>query len=189
MKGNLGWRCCGVCCSPGLRKAETIWQRLSLLSPLLVGVLFVVWRTIGYSIIGIEDSYGYTDNVQLTPFSMLYRLILGYQVMVWAWFEPLIHRFALAAWQVMFILAGLIGLSMIIANIVSKTMLPTTQKLDLKELSYTDQLQTFMGLLLLGPVLIAAGYATFIPVFQPTFVQAGSRVNLFAPPRSGFDHC
>jgi len=154
-------------------------SNLNLLLPLVLGIIFILWRTVGYDIIGIKDSYEYIDRVQLTPAIIISRFIQGCQVMVWAWIEPLTHGFGLRSGLAVIIILGVIILCGLLAYWVNQTY-RSQQNRYLTQQQHLDQLRHFMLSFLLGSLFIAAGYVPLIAVFNPTFFQAGSRVNLFA---------
>lgn len=154
-------------------------SNLNLLLPLVLGTIFILWRTVGYDIIGIKDSYEYIDRVQLTPAVIISRLIQGYQVMVWAWIEPLTHAFGLSGGLALIFISGVIILCGLLAYWVNQRY-RNQQNRYLTQPQHLDQLRYFMLSFLLGALFIVAGYIPLIAVFNPTFFQAGSRVNLFA---------
>jgi hypothetical protein len=167
-----------------LIKRTNGWRRWStLLWPLVIGALFLLWRTAGYAALGIKDNYGYTDRLVITPGVIIGRLIMGARIMVLAWVEPLSHAFGLEGWQAAGILLLLATLCVFLVYTVSKIY----QKLAgryLTQQQYLDQLRHFMLLMLVGIILIAAGYIPYIMFFEPTYFpySLSSRGNLFAVP-------
>jgi len=159
------------------------WRtRLSLLLPLVIGALFVLWRTVGYSMLEIKDNYQYSNRVQLTPIVIITRFVIGFRAMIWAWLEPLMQAFGLNGGQAMIVILLAITIAGLLTLIISRT----THKLPndyLTEKEYLDQIRSFILMMVIGSLFIAAGYVPIITVFEPTtFFQTGSRVNGFALP-------
>lgn len=159
------------------------WRnRPGLVLPMVIGALFVLWRTVGYSMLEIRDSYQYIDRVQLTPIVIITRFIIGFRAMIWAWLEPLMQAFGLNGGQAMVIIFSAITIAGSLALVLSRTI-HKLQNDYLTEKDYLNQIRSFILMVAIGPLFIAAGYVPIITVFEPTtFFQTGSRINGFALP-------
>jgi hypothetical protein len=153
-------------------------ERLGLLLPFMVGFVFMLWRTIGYSVTEVNDNY--LTGFQLTPLVIIGRLVAGYRIMVWAWVEPITHALALNRWLTM--LAILVTL--VLCGFLILMMRRGHKRKDIKltEKQREIQLRTYMFMVLVGSMFIAAGYIPTIAIFSPTFYSVHSRMNIFALP-------
>jgi hypothetical protein len=164
-------------CLMSLVNSRKNW--VGLLLPFGVGVIFTLWRTIGYSTVGVSDSY--LGKVQLTPVVIISRLIRGYRVMIWAWLEPLIHAFGLNRWQAITIILLAMIFCICIVYVLTQ-IYHKSHSIRLPHKQRLDQIRRFMLIVFGGSIFIGAGYIPAVIVFRPTFSALNSRVNIFALP-------
>jgi hypothetical protein len=167
-----------------IRKPDSWKRKLNLLLPLILGGLFILWRMVGYSFFEIEYAdHNYEARLQLAPVLILSRLLSGYRLMVWAWLDPLVHAFGLKGWQAAAILLLLIILCIGLVYVISRIYRKLAGNY-LTHQQHSAQLHRFMLLMLVGPILIAAGYIPYIMFFEPSYFPfiLSSRGNLFALP-------
>ncbi len=163
-----------------LKKRGEGWKKWPyLLLPFGVGVLFLLWRTVGYSAVGIGGDHHYADRVQVTLGVVITRLIMGYRIMVWAWVEPLMQAWVLTEWQAMLVLVLIIALCGFLAYLLGRAVYKLQSRY-LTQQEHSDQIRFFMWMLLIGAVFISMGYIPFIAVFTPSLFPLGSRINQFA---------
>jgi hypothetical protein len=159
-------------------------SRLTLLTPLILAVIFSLWRTFGYKVVGISDFY--FNQVDTTLKVLLSRLLLGYKVnLIWGWTTAILRLFPWfpSAKYAFIVLVGLIlilwfSLSTIIFRNNFYSLYSGTASWPLKQRLPTLNKLVLVGLA--GLVLIGAGYIPIITVFQPNLAGLSSRVNIFS---------
>ncbi|MBN1991845.1 MAG: hypothetical protein JW953_04025 [Anaerolineae bacterium] len=159
-----------------IKKTSSWRDRLGLWLPLILGLIFMFWRTIGYLLIGVNDNY--LNRFQLTPLVLMERLILGYRVMVWAWLEPLVYAFYLNKWQAIIAFFLAVIICGFIGDVISR--LCKLQRVTLKQKEHLALIRRFMWVMLTGGLFIAIGYIPVIAVDSPNLSPLGSRANIFA---------
>lgn len=156
---------------------------LSLLLPVLLAGLYAVWRTLGYSAIGVSDSY--LTEMSVSPAVLLSRLLLGYKVTLgWGWTQTIAAFLPWAASaKVAVLLLGsvVIGLGVLVWAVTRKRASNDASMWD--EARWPAKggvLVPYLIALAVGMLLVGAGYFPTTAVFLPTLAGIGSRFNLFA---------
>lgn len=153
-------------------------RRLAVLSPIGLGVAFMVWRTFGITQAGITDHY--LGEMQLSPGVLIHRLALGFKVLVWGWTEPVRQVFGFNGnWLPM----GIILLSMGLAGacvLLLDHRRSREGKSGFRGWQQVSELREVGGLLGAGVILVAAGYMPIGLLYEPNLDSLASRVNLFA---------
>lgn len=164
-----------------LMKKPKTWKRwLALSLPLAVGVGFVLWRLLAFTILEIGNTHGYFDRFDPTPVVIITRLLSGYRLMIWSWMEPLNRTFGLNGPLSMVIILSGITILGYIAYVIGR-IFHRFRGQYLTEEEHLDQIRRFLLMVIIGPIFIAAGYVPVIAFFEPsTFFQTASRINLFA---------
>ena len=156
------------------------WQSwLPLLLPLVIGLAFIVWQVLGTSVLGIRNNYRYVNDIVLTPTVIIGRLLKGFQIMVWAWVEPLMLAFDLT---ILVVIGSLLFAMMFCSGLIYLAGRIYPDKLERVRLTHNQQvaqLHVFLMMMLVGTVFIAPGYVPVVALFQPSLFPIGSRVNLF----------
>lgn len=162
-----------------IKLPESWKRRLGLALPIVLGVLFVLWRTVGYSVLQIEYAdHGNEELLQLSPYIILSRLLRGYGLMLWAWLEPLTNAFDFTGGQAAILLFLVVVFFILMGYIISQAFRRLAGEY-LTPKQYEDQLRSFMLLVLIGTVVIAVGYFPSIAYFRPTIFQLHTRLNIF----------
>ncbi len=162
-----------------VKKSASVRRRFSLLSPLVLTGLFILWRTIGYTFFEIDYAdHGNEELFQFSPLVILSRLLRGYGLMLWAWLEPLTNAFGFTGGQAAILLFFTIVLFIFMGYLISRTFRGLAGEYFTQQ-QYNDQLRRFIFLVLVGTVVIAAGYFPSIAYFRPTIFQLHTRLNIF----------
>jgi len=163
-----------------LIKPQRSWsKRLGLLLPLVLGILFILWRTVGYAVFEIEYAdHGNEELLQLEPIVILSRLLRGYRLMLWAWLDPLTQAFGLAGWQVAMILLIAVIIFIFLGYVAVQGFFGRKERYLTQE-QHSNQLRRFMLAMFIGPVIIGAAYFPSIVFFRPTLFQLHTRLNIF----------
>ncbi|MEJ5308890.1 MAG: hypothetical protein WHX52_03885 [Anaerolineae bacterium] len=152
-------------------------RRFAVLSPIGLGLVFMVWRTFGITQAGIADHY--LGEMQLSPGILVNRLVLGFKVLVWGWTEPLRQIFGFNGnWLPM----GMILLSMGLAGGVAM-LLDRRAYVGARSFYGWRQAAEWRevgGLFAAGIVGTVAGYIPIGLLYEPNLDSLASRVNLFA---------
>nr|MBP7688094.1 hypothetical protein [Thermoflexales bacterium] len=152
------------------------WRtRLMLLIPLGVNGVYVLWRSVGFRVAGIEDQY--LSELTLGVGDLLGRLWLGCQVLWWSWTEPVRRLLQLETnWLALLIIVGVIGGLMIV------TMRWAGRKSTPVTTNPAVSAQSDWLTLLIGLGLIVAGYFPTILLYEPNLDGVYSRVNFYTLP-------
>lgn len=152
-------------------------QTLLLLLPLLVGCAFAVWRTLGYSRLGITDDY--LGEITLSPPVLLARTLLGVKTMIWSWTEPIRMGLGLESnLQILFILA--VGIGGIIALVgIGCKLVHRCHELPIPRLF---EIRLELPLVFFAFAFLVSGFIPIILLYVPNLTGVVSRVNLFAIP-------
>ncbi len=154
--------------------------RLFLLSPLVIMVLFALWRTVGFQSTGIDDKY--LSAMVITPQVLISRLLLGYKIMLgwgWtAWLEESIARPGAAKIAVVLICAVVALIWLVVRRFSIHYQRRGEDRKPWE--APQDAISTYLLVSLLGLLLLGAGYAPVMFVFLPSLSGIGSRFNLYA---------
>ncbi len=161
-------------------KRGMLWKSLlPLLSPLVIGFAFTLWHAVGTSLLGVRETQRYVNDIVFTPSVMIQRLLKGFQIMVWAWIEPLMLGFSLNIWQAFVVILFTVIFCSLMAYSIIRIYNKKSRNVSLTHNQYVSQLRIFVMMMLVGPIFIAVGYIPVITLFQPSLFPIGSRVNLF----------
>ena len=164
-----------------LYRQQTWSRRLSILMPIVLIVLFSLWRTLGYQATGVEDQY--LNKMLLTPEIVLSRLQLGYKItLLWGWtytlshFLPWFAEAKVAALALMLITVAPWWLALLIGNARgadrdNRVSRPPHQGRTMRSYALTG---------VVGLMLVGAGYVPTLLVYLPSLAGIGSRFNIYA---------
>lgn len=152
------------------------WRtRLMLLLPLGVNGVYMLWRSVGFRMAGIQDQY--LGELTLKPGDLLGRLLLGFQVLWWSWTEPVRRLLQLDSnWLALLIMLG------VLSGLVLAAMGWAGRKSATVAESPATSAKSDWLTLLIGAGLIVAGYFPTILLYEPNLDGVYSRVNFYTLP-------
>jgi hypothetical protein len=167
-----------------LYRKLSIRNLFAILFPIIILITFVIWRTIGYQIIGIQDPN--LTSMTLSPAKILYNMVLGFKVtLIWGWTKivmAIVPGIKDVKWALFFLLLITPGILSIFGWRSRKS-----KDKDIEERSIYGRIIhrwasiRLFGLLgVSGLVLIGAGYVPIIVSRVPSLAGHESRTNLFA---------
>ena len=160
-----------------LSRDISINRRLSLLSVLVTGGFFIIWRTfIQPNILSVADNY--LEHLNTSFGTILYRYARGLFIFIFNWVGPWLNPFGKTKYLI-FMAAGLIilGISLVFfPRLISRAKSSLTFPWEERK----KQIKSFLPILLIGVLFWAAGYFPVISYDLPAFNGIDSRFNLFS---------
>lgn len=151
-----------------------VWKRaLWVLLPAGLNVAYMLWRSLGYNLVGIDDPY--LTEITLDIGQLLDRLILGFKSLFWAWTEPVRSWLGLSnnGEAGLLILATIGALWGIVWALTRRSTARTAAATPPRE---------WGKLLGLGLAFACAGYFPILILYEPNLDSVHSRVNIWAIP-------
>ncbi len=164
---------------PLLRRGAPRARRLALLTPLVVGLIFTVWRTVGVPAVGGTDPY--LQHLRFTPLMLSFRAVYGLAILIWSWAVALREALQvdsklllIGLVVVVVVMFALIGFIFARVSQVAGRPLAKDQRIGMMRKAFV--------LMALGGTLAIAGFMPVTSIYLPNLSGVGSRVNLFAIP-------
>ncbi len=155
-------------------KTRNIKRVAVALSPLVIGVMLIVWRVVISP--AVVDNVTNSARLSLQPGTLFRRLTRGYQILIWAWTAPIREWLEIGSnWVVLGGLLGVEALLITVASVLNRGKNTSTAERD------ADR-RRFLRLLVGGGVLCTAGFVPVIAAYTPVLTSLDSRFNLFALP-------
>jgi hypothetical protein len=153
-------------------------RRFALLSPILVGVIFAIWRVVLQPLVlNIHDPY--VSSMQLSPLLIIRRLLQAFPVFIESWVAPFGTILGISSVKMLLILAScaVCGFTLYFVSFreIEETSL---RRFDWQE--KRKELPPLFSILAVGIILLLAGCIPGIIVQQPNLDGIISRFNLFA---------
>jgi len=163
-----------LCALLAIWKREVPWRdRRWVLLPAGLNMAYMVWRSLGYQIVGIDDPY--LAEITLDIGRLFDRLILGFKSLLWAWTEPVRGWLALTN-------NGVAGLLIVVAiGSLWAVIWLLTRRQAAHSVAVTSR-HEWVRLLGVGVVFACAGYFPVLVLYEPNLDTVQSRVNLWAIP-------
>lgn len=148
---------------------------------------FVLWRTLGIRMVGVDDPY--LSRINVKPAALLFDILNGYKInLVWGWtttIQQLLPWIPGAKYAFLFLGIVILILWYLMRNLLdhefiktSKTSKPQVTADGLVE--HWVHIRPYVILCLLGLGLIGVGYIPVLVLYLPNLSGLTSRVNLFA---------
>jgi hypothetical protein len=149
--------------------------RLMLLIPIGLNGLYMIWRSVGFRVVGIQDQY--LSQLTLNIGDLANRLRLGFQVLWWSWTGPVGRWLQIESnWLIVLILLGTLS------GLVLAAMGWAGRKSVVETDSEKESVKADWYALLVGAGFIVAGYFPTISLYEPNLNGVFTRVNFYALP-------
>jgi hypothetical protein len=183
-EGQLGLVCAWSLLLVFTSRQLPVMKRFGLLSPIMLGGGFALWRTLGQQTIGVVDHY--LSQITITPGILMSRFLLGYKInLLWGWTTTVQYLFPLLSnnkYALLFLVIMVLAVWWLLRNLPRplKGRASTMTAWRLKYRWVGMRSYTFLGLV--GLFLVGAGYVPVVAAFLPNLSGNGgaSRYNLFA---------
>lgn len=143
------------------------------LLPAGLNAAYMLWRSLGYNLVGIDDPY--LTEITLDLGQLFNRLILGFKSLLWGWTEPVRTWLALPNNG----LAGVLIVAVVGGLWAGVWLLTRRQPASTPDATSRREWLTLLGL---GLAFACAGYFPILILYEPNLDSVQSRVNLWAIP-------
>jgi hypothetical protein len=161
-------------------KFQGFYKVFGLIIQFLIGGFFTIWRTLGIRAMGINDHYG--SKVNLNLHSLLDSFFSGFKIdLIWGWTTTIQYY---SPWHLSNKSAFLLLVALIIIIYITGFLIVPLVKRSHEQLfrisSKKDNVKPFVISMIIGLVLIPAGYIPITFIVIPNLSGLASRVNIFA---------